>query len=105
MSTLIGQLYLALFSPNVNEWCQCAKTKQKALYNNQFINLNQGGWYNKLFLHLLIDFHNYAIERLDVRWKDDTKTKLAQFRYVVTWETIVEFIKPKRGSGEYGAGF
>ena len=57
------------------------------------------------YLHLLIDFHNYAIERLDVRWKDDTKTKLAQFRYVVTWETIVEFIKPKRGSGEYGAGF
>ena len=53
----------------------------------------------------LIDFHNNTIERLDVRWKDDTKTKIAQFRYVVTWETSVEFIKPKRGSGEYGAGF
>ena len=30
---------------------------------------------------------------------------IAQFRYVLTRETGVEFYPPKRGSGEYGAGF
>ena len=30
---------------------------------------------------------------------------IAQFRYVSAWETDFEFYSPKRGSGEYGAGF
>ena len=29
---------------------------------------------------------------------------VAQFRYVLTRETGVEFYPPKRGSGEYGPG-